>query len=290
MLEYRMDISPASVTCIASGGAAARAFPFYVMEAGYFDAGEGYFTRRDGQDDALILLTHTGKGEMNWLGQTVALEPGSALIITCEQFHEYRTRPGGRWAFSWAHIAGDGLRGYRQALFAHLMPVAMRAPDAARAILADMRALLSRQDMLAMAELSDCGSRFLTEMMRSLAVGGDSAPLGREDVRKLAEYIRRNCARPLTMADFEREISLSRYHLIRVFARQMGMPPYKYLHACRVSEAQRLLRATDQSVSEIAYAVGYTDPVNFIRHFRQVAGTTPARYRAESTQLYGERT
>ena len=87
------------------------------------------------------------------------------------------------------------------------------------------------------------------------------------------------------MEDFTREISHSRYHLIRVFTRQMGMPPYRYLHACRVADARRLLRATDRTVSEISFQVGYSDSVSFIRHFRAVTGTTPAKYRAESTKI-----
>ena len=65
----------------------------------------------------------------------------------------------------------------------------------------------------------------------------------------------------------------------------MGVPPYRYLHNCRANRAQQLLRATDLPVSEIGQQVGYTDPVNFIRHFRAITGTTPAKYRRESMQL-----
>ena len=76
--------------------------------------------------------------------------------------------------------------------------------------------------------------------------------------------------------------NLSRYHLIRLFRQQMGVPPYRYLHQCRIQRAQELLRATDATIAEIGERVGYSDPVNFIRHFRALTGLTPAKYRKES--------
>ena len=70
-----------------------------------------------------------------------------------------------------------------------------------------------------------------------------------------------------------------------IFRQQMGVPPYRYLQQCRVHRAQELLRTTQQPVAEIAASVGLPDPVNFIRHFRSVTGTTPAKYRKETMRL-----
>lgn len=49
----------------------------------------------------------------------------------------------------------------------------------------------------------------------------------------------------------------------------------------RISEAKRLLRATELSVDEVAEAVGYTGRVHFFRSFRKVVGTTPGEYRSK---------
>ena len=65
----------------------------------------------------------------------------------------------------------------------------------------------------------------------------------------------------------------------------MGVPPYHYLHQCRIQRAQELLRTTSRTVAEIGAQVGYADPVNFIRHFRDILGVTPAKYRRESIRL-----
>jgi len=57
------------------------------------------------------------------------------------------------------------------------------------------------------------------------------------------------------------------------------MTPWQYLNRYRVLQAQKLLRATDDSVTAIAGAVGFSDPAYFSRVFRKEAGVSPKAYR-----------
>ena len=83
MLEYEMDISPDSRTPLMMPNATAYSFPFWVSEVGWINAGERYFTRRDGKESALLILTTDGCGEMAWKGQSCRLKAGSAVVIHC---------------------------------------------------------------------------------------------------------------------------------------------------------------------------------------------------------------
>ena len=280
MLAYNMDVSGASYARVAATGAAARRFPFYVTEAGYFDAGEEYFTRRDGRDEALFILTHAGRGEITWQGQTCSLTAGAAVVITCSAEHEYHTSPGGRWKFSWAHFSGSGLEGYRSSLLSRLLPLPLRDTEAARSLLHTLYRLSEGPGLAEMAQCSHAISGILTEMMVSLSRGG---PQG--GMEALAEYIRLHCRDALSMADLADRAHISPSRLAHAFAGQMGMPPGQYLHMCRVNLAQRLLRETDMTVSAVASEVGYGDSVSLIRHFRRVTGVTPGGYRQESIRM-----
>ena len=284
MLEYNMDISPASYSLIYTPNSAVKAFPFNISELGYFQAGPQYFTRRDGFQPVLLIYTIGGQGEMHWKGQSCALTPGTAVVISCDSFHEYRT-VGDSWQFHWAHLGGTGLDGYRAPLLDRLTPVQLVNPSALEEQFRSLKSLDSNGGILALAEISHIVSGLLLTMLRSLSdPAGDSA-MCRAEVRKLADYIQQNLEKPLSIEDFTQVTNLSKYHLIHLFHQQMGVPPYRYLHHCRANRAQQLLRATDLPVSEIGQQVGYTDPVNFIRHFRAITGTTPAKYRRESMQL-----
>lgn len=286
MLEYNLNLSAASYSQIITPSASAKAFQFYVTEFGHFEAGKDYYTIRDGRDVALLLHTISGMGDIEWKGQRFTLDPGSALVIYCDSLHHYRTISNEPWVFNFIHFDGAGLDGYRPLLLDHLTPVklhdAQEMADRFRAI----ESAGVNDGIFAWAEISHAISGMLLSMLHSLDNAGQSGTtFSRNEVRRLANYIQVNHAKQLTAEDFVKVANMSKYHLIHMFHQQMGIPPYKYMHHCRINHAQQLLRTTDAPVSEIGMQVGYPDPVNFIRQFRQITGTTPARYRRESIQL-----
>ena len=285
MLDYKLDLLPQSHTRVHTPDVTAKTFPYYVTELGYFLTGPEYYTRRDGKDAALLIYTASGCGEMTWKGQTATLWPGSAVVIHCDSYHEYRALPGEPWGFYWVHLSGTGLEGFQSTLLERLTPVYPAEPERLRTAFASLEALDLRADVLSLAEASQCLSGMLLALLRASAQENQPAPLRRDEVRLVSDYILAHFDEPLTTEDFVRVANLSKYHLIRLFRQQMGVPPYRYLQQCRVNRAQELLRTTSGSVNEIAAQVGIPDPVNFIRHFRSITGTTPARYRRESLRL-----
>lgn len=54
-----------------------------------------------------------------------------------------------------------------------------------------------------------------------------------------------------------------------------------FLTQCRIEEAKRLLRTTDQSVSDIAVESGFESFSYFSTVFKKVVGMTPVQYRKE---------
>ena len=285
MLEYKLDISRNSYSHIHTPDISGRIFPFYLTECGYFEAGSQYFTRRDGKEAALLIYTTGGQGELEWKSQRAILKPGSAIVIYCDTFHVYRTLEA-PWKFHWAHFDGSGLEGYRAALFDRPAPVTLNAPAEMRENFSRLEALSNGADILSAAEIGHNISAMMLMLLRArVKPGAGAASFHRDEVEKLAAYIRQNFEKPLSMDDFVEHTNISKYHLIHIFKRQMGMPPYKYMHNCRINRAQLLLRTTRLSIAEVGARVGYPDTVNFIRHFRAIAGGTPAGYRRESIQL-----
>lgn len=46
-----------------------------------------------------------------------------------------------------------------------------------------------------------------------------------------------------------------------------------------LNEAKRLLLYTDKTISEIAFALEFTDPSHFVKYFKKIVGTTPHAFR-----------
>ncbi len=97
--------------------------------------------------------------------------------------------------------------------------------------------------------------------------------------------MRANLASSINLATLSERNQISRFHLIRVFKRAMGITPHQYLIHLRVAEAtDRLLRG-ETNLAEIATACGFADHSHLHRHFKKIVGMTPGQYR--ETKLGG---
>ena len=83
----------------------------------------------------------------------------------------------------------------------------------------------------------------------------------------------------LSLADIARSSGRSVAHFGRLFRRETGRTPMKYLTRHRIERAQELLKRTDLQVGEVGFAVGFTDRLHFSRVFRRYVGASPRAFR-----------
>lgn len=97
--------------------------------------------------------------------------------------------------------------------------------------------------------------------------------------RALAAYVADNYAAPMSRDEISAALKVSPNHLSRIFRRDTGLTPWQYLNQYRVLQAQRLLLASELSVTEVAEQVGFNDPAYFVRVFHKETGRAPLQYR-----------
>ena len=141
---------------------------------------------------------------------------------------------------------------------------------------------------LALVE-EDLGRRFALELARLLVMflkrpGGQSqfsseliSQLASPDrLEDLLEWIRDHLDRPLTIEDLARRSKMSARNFQRVFTRQCGMPPAKFIERLRVERARLIIEDTGLSMTEIARKSGFDSEQRMRRAFRRVLGINPA--------------
>jgi AraC-like DNA-binding protein len=96
-------------------------------------------------------------------------------------------------------------------------------------------------------------------------------------IRRARERIDADPAAPLTLIDLAKEAGLSRYQLIRAFAREFGLTPHAYILQRRIALAQRLIRAGGD-LAAVATEAGFCDQSHLTRWFMRQFGVTPRRY------------
>ncbi len=98
-------------------------------------------------------------------------------------------------------------------------------------------------------------------------------------MRRVREFVdtHLNCSIDLTTLASVAGVSI--HHFARGFKQSAKVTPHHYLVQKRVERAQELLARTELSLSEIAYAVGFSDQSHLTRQFRQMLGATPRQFR-----------
>jgi AraC-like DNA-binding protein len=99
-------------------------------------------------------------------------------------------------------------------------------------------------------------------------------------VREAITFMAVNHGNPdLRLDDIARAAGLSMDHFGRVFQAQVGLTPMEHLRSIRIDQSCSLLSHTKSRVREIAFEVGFRDPLHFSRVFRARTGMSPLAYR-----------
>jgi len=94
---------------------------------------------------------------------------------------------------------------------------------------------------------------------------------------KFRDFIERNMSdSELGVENIGAELGLSRVQLYRKVKALTGQSPVELLRTARLHKARRLLQGSDKSVSEVAYAVGFTAPSYFTKCFKDEFGVSPS--------------
>lgn len=84
-------------------------------------------------------------------------------------------------------------------------------------------------------------------------------------------------AAPVTLAALARECGMSRFQVLRAFARATGLTPHAYLVQRRIDAARRLI-AGGMPLAEAAAASGFADQSHMTRVFVRKYGVSPGAY------------
>jgi AraC-like DNA-binding protein/mannose-6-phosphate isomerase-like protein (cupin superfamily) len=114
-------------------------------------------------------------------------------------------------------------------------------------------------------------------------------PRASEVVAAAIDLLDHDLQRRWTLDELAGQLYVGTFHLVRQFNRWVGLPPIAYLNRRRAERAAMLLATTETPIRSIGAEVGWPDPSQFSRRFRQHMEMSPRAYRTRSRRHFAAR-
>ena len=101
-------------------------------------------------------------------------------------------------------------------------------------------------------------------------------------VHAVIELLQTHYAERWSLRRLADEIYISESHLSHLFRAHLGLTPLQYLERLRLEQAEKMLRFGSASITDVAAAVGYSDPEYFALRFRHYSTLSPHKFRKQA--------
>ena len=205
---------------------------------------------------------------------------GQLVFLDCYAPHAYSTDSG--FEALWLHFDGPLARIYYETIVSEKGSLLYPSqPETFRKHLYEIYDTFRSKRSIA----EDRISASITEILNDLFSADIIPPAARKAHASISDavlHINKYFYKSITLQELAGIAALSPYYFSRVFARETGMTPHKYLISTRMANAKFLLKTSQMSVKEIAIRSGFSDESGFCTAFKKQEGMTPKEYRSSN--------
>ena len=230
--------------------------------------------------DLWIVLS--GRGELEWGGQTFALRAGSAFIFGPGARLTARHDPAHPLRVFASHFSPRALELKQRLLSENLPGFFVQVTELPFLDFLTERCAAASNE--ASRSIPLYGISLLQTLILHLLESRQRGVRSDTDQRidRLRNAIRQSPATVWKPDQMARETGLSLPQFNRRFRALAGISVRQFVIRQRVERAIQLLEETDLTIAQIADTLGYSDPFFFHRQFRKVAAVTPQSVRRGS--------
>ncbi|HEY1055754.1 MAG TPA: helix-turn-helix domain-containing protein [Emticicia sp.] len=102
-------------------------------------------------------------------------------------------------------------------------------------------------------------------------------------VKHARAFVINQLSNDITPANLATELGVSLRQLQRIFKEELNITPNTFITTLKLEEAATMLKTENKNISEIAYAVGFSDPAYFTKVFKKYFGKSPKEFMKKQT-------
>lgn len=225
----------------------------------------------------LIHYVISGKGTFYCGTNKYTVKSGQIFVIIPNTIVKYQADEHNPWHYIWATFTGDEVKEiFNSVGISNLNPVITLTNGA------EVLQLLRSMPKERSSDLAE-NMRFksqLYDFMSLLVASFKSNEKQQNSYYDIAvRYIKSHFFEELSVDEISAFIGISRKYLYALFKKECGKSPKDYIVDYRIKKACELLKRNDLTISNIAFSVGYRDPLTFSKIFKQKTGLSPTDYK-----------
>ena len=253
--------------------------PFYLSSVGKSDLSYLYnIAPKNPRDARLIGWVLSGSGTVEDNGKSFNLYPQDVFIFSSDKERVVKENPKNPLVLLWVAVGGD----FVDSVF-DLFSLDEIVHFSNIIISYNIEAILNQASSVSDEDefLGHCSVHFM-DIVQKLYIHNKKMRKEQKALstpEKMKEIIDSSSSYDLSMTELAEKVFCSRNHAIRLFKERFGVSPYKYISEARLKNAEKMLKGTNLSITEIAKKLSFCDSRYFSNWFRAQKNISPKAYR-----------
>jgi AraC family transcriptional regulator, arabinose operon regulatory protein len=247
--------------------------PFNIQLAGFSWCDGSYVIRRKKSAVYVFEYIVKGRGYLKTPNGEFFPSAGDAYVVHANTRHEYGSSADEPWEKIWFNVAGPLVR---EMINCFRLNSIWHVPDCnLEELFRDgLDELRKNPD-----DAHDRAAVIILRIVQALSKHHLIRRMVSHEGEKLKTMLDRNVLNNPSIRDMAKHIGRSESQTIRIFKRDWGVTPYRYLLNQRIELAKLYLTGSAKSIKETAYELGFVDEFYFSDIFKKKTGLAPSFYR-----------
>jgi AraC-like DNA-binding protein len=242
-------------------------------------------------DYYLIHHILAGQGTFTTGDRTYDLTRGDSFIIEPGHLIEYKADNTNPWHYDWIAVKGKKFQALlNQSGISLSSPIVHTTNNNHAKWLEKIKSTFKSRD--SSGGLRACGYVYLLlsdfqQVLNPERLKESEAPTTIErHVKQVAQQLTTQYTEPISIESIAQSYGYNRAYFSKMFKVYNHVSPVTFLLNLRISKARQLLRERlELTIEQIAYSVGFNDPLYFSKQFKRFYQLSPSEYRSSLTHL-----